>query len=179
MLCFEGYPEFHKYRSYQNKHHHYKTSESEVVKLAENIHFRERYIYIFLILISIVCILLIPSQIGEGMPRLFPYITLSVVGLCSVMSLINCLKGKEVVVSFPKNALLNIALGILIFIIYIFSIEYLGYYFVSAIFIVVSLFHFKIKRLRLNLILAITVPLVIYFLLDYLLGLKMPSGWFL
>ncbi|QQK80422.1 tripartite tricarboxylate transporter TctB family protein [Salicibibacter cibi] len=141
-----------------------------------NIYWRERYIYIFLIIISLLVLFIIPQQIEEGAPRALPYFSISIVLICSIGGLANCFRKKEVVISFSKSLLLKLGSGIFLYFLYVFLIEYIGYYILSVIFIVLALYLFKTRNIKTMIFSGVIIPLMLYLLLEQLLGLFMPTG---
>lgn len=139
---------------------------------------RERYLYVFLIFLSILaCVWIIPTQVQEGQPRVLPYLTVLVILLCSLVSLFNCLRGKkEVEVTFPKSVFYSLALGIFLYGLYIFLLNYIGYFSLTIIFILLIYWHIKLRKPLQIFSVAIIVPFCIYLLLSLALGLSFPSG---
>lgn len=143
-------------------------------------YWKERYVHIFLIIVSAVILWIIPQQVQVGAPRAIPYLTVSVVLICSIYCLIRCLRKNEVVISFPKSPLFKLTAGIFLYFLYVFWIGYFGFYSLTFIFIILNLFFLKNKRNVKSIILvSVITPLAIYLLLDQLLGVNMPSGFWL
>lgn len=143
------------------------------------VHFRERYVYWALLVLSMAVFWFIPSQIQAGAARIAPYISAVIILGCSIACLVRCMKGNEKVVSFSKDVLLLLSLSILIFGIYVFMMDIAGYFVMSAVFILVMLWMLEIRSIAKLVLISILVPLSIYMLLVKLLHLIFPSGYFI
>ncbi|WP_209123575.1 tripartite tricarboxylate transporter TctB family protein [Alkalihalobacillus sp. BA299] len=139
------------------------------------IQWRERYVYLFMIVFCLVIFFIIPSQVQEGGPRIAPYIALGIIALTSVVCFVRCLRGEEKIITFPKKVLSILGLIVLLYGIYIFAIDIFGYFVLSVLFIAVVLWILKVTKVKILLI-STLVPLFVYLLLGELLNLKFPNG---
>jgi hypothetical protein len=142
------------------------------------IHWRERYVYLCMIVFCLILFLIIPSQLQEGGPRIAPYTALGIIGLTSIICFFRCIRGEEKIITFPKKVLSILGLIILLYGTYIFAIDVVGYFVLSVFFIALVLWILKVTKVKILLI-STLVPLFIYLLLGELLNLQFPSGLFL
>lgn len=140
-----------------------------------NFHWKERYVYILLISVSILVFFMVPSQVGEGEPRWIPYSSMVIILLCSIVCLIRCFRTKEIIVSIPKSTFFIWSLGVVLYGAYIYLIDIFGFYGLTFIFLMVLIFMLKNENKKVVFLTSILTPLVLYLLLEQLLGLNLPS----
>jgi hypothetical protein len=140
---------------------------------------KERYLHIFLIIISsLLYFWIIPSQVQEGESRVLPYLCTGIILLCSVACLVKVFRGKEeVTITFPRATIINLTLGILFYGLYIFLIEYIGYFSITFVFIMLIFWHIKVRKPLQIILIAIIVPLAIYLLMSVGLNVVFPTSF--
>lgn len=143
----------------------------------QNLYWKERYVYIVLIILSILVFLITPKQVQEGASRWVPYFSISIVLIGSITCLINCFRKREKILSFPKAPFLMLLTGVLLYCLYVFLINFVGFYSLSVIFIALILYLFKKRNVKTMILTSVITPFVLYLLLEQLLGLSLPSGF--
>jgi hypothetical protein len=139
---------------------------------------RERYVYVVLAFLSLVFLFwVIPWQVEDGSPSIVPYLSVTLILICSLVCLLKCLRGQEQTIEFPKATLFNLGLGFVFYLVYIYLIEHVGYYSLSILCIALLMWHLKVRNWRSILGVSVLVPLGIYIILGYFLNLSFPTGW--
>lgn len=143
------------------------------------IYWRERYIYLSLIVLCFIILYIIPAQVQEGESQIVPYISVGTTLLVSIICFIRCLRNKEIVIKFPRKVLFMLVMLVFIYGVYIFIIETIGYFLLSIIFIALMMWLLKVKSIVKIILISTLVPLGVYLVLGELLNLRFPSGLFI
>ncbi len=143
----------------------------------ENFVFKESYYYVMIVVFSLLLIfVLIPSGIQKGDPRLFPYIYSISLFILAIFKLLSIFTKKERTnYQFHKATFMYVGLSILAYFIYSVTVQHVGFFVMSFIFILVIV-RFLGESWRLSIILSVALPGSIYFIFTKLLSLYFPSG---
>ncbi|WP_077211746.1 tripartite tricarboxylate transporter TctB family protein [Bacillus dakarensis] len=138
---------------------------------------KEVYVYGFITILSVLMIfLIIPTGIQSGQPRLFPYIYSVALLLVGVISLIRIfVKKQSEQYQFNKKVSKFVGYSILIYFVYSLSIQYIGFFVMSILFILVLMRSLG-EGWKIAILLSVILPSCIYLLFTKVLALYFPAG---
>lgn len=133
-----------------------------------------KIIGIILAIVFLAAILLIPYGIDEtnntgDSSRLFPYI---IFGTCLALSIAFIFTEKEKKYQID----LSVYKVLITFALYYVALIYLGFIISTALFVVGSSRIWRIKRIKLVIVLAVIVPVVFYVIFTVLMKIELPQG---
>ncbi|WP_010530153.1 tripartite tricarboxylate transporter TctB family protein [Lentibacillus jeotgali] len=138
---------------------------------------KEIYIYGLVVLLGLLLILVvIPMEVQKGEPRLFPFIYttgLLIVGIANLFILAFNKNSNHF--KFNKKIIKYVGLNILIYTAYIFLIQYVGFFALSVLFIIIQM-RVLGEGWKMSIIISVVLPLSIYLLFTEILALYFPSG---
>jgi len=116
----------------------------------------------------------IPETVNITNPSLIPRIWIIILILLSIMLLIKSKNTKtEITNSSPKNVLIIIAF----LIIYLISMQWVGYFLTTPAFILATMYLLKYRKPAFMAIVAFGFVLFSYFIFNKLLHIDLPLGW--
>lgn len=140
---------------------------------------KSSYIYGIVGIIAILLlVLVIPLEVQRGEPRLFPNLYTAGLLIVSVIKLIGLLLNKRTEnFKFNNKVFKYVGLNIIIYMAYIFLIQYIGFFTMSILFII-ALMRVLGEDWKITIILCVVLPGSIYLLFTQILALYFPSGIF-
>lgn len=144
---------------------------------SEKITFKDNYFYLFVIIVSLLFIaIIIPNEVQSGKPRIFPYAYTFIIFLTATVTFIkNIIMKTSKEYTFNKKVVKFVGIALFIYLIYTAFIEYVGYFAMSILFMVVLLRYLG-ESWRTTIILSIVIPGSIYLIFTRLLLLYFPEG---
>ncbi|WP_160112411.1 tripartite tricarboxylate transporter TctB family protein [Salicibibacter kimchii] len=138
---------------------------------------KETYYYGFITLLGLLLIfVLIPLGVQSGEPRLFPYIYSAALVVVGGGKLVHMMITKQTEqYHFNRKVLKYVGLSILLFFVYAFLVQYIGFFIMSILFILAFLLYLG-ESWKLAIVLCLVLPGSIYLLFTRLLNLYFPSG---
>ena len=116
----------------------------------------------------------IPGTVNITSPSLIPRIWIIILILLSILLIINSRnKTQKIINTSPRTVLIIIAF----LLIYLVTMQWIGYFFTTPIFILVSMYLLKYRKTALMTINAFSFVLFSYFIFNKLLHIDLPLGW--
>ncbi len=114
---------------------------------------------------------------SQMMPMIYSF---SLIILATILGIKSCMKKSSGIgdASDNKESMPKVFLVILLIFAYIFSIQYLGFYSATALFLLVFMGILKAAKLTTAISIALLMPLSIYIFFGILMKIPVPSGMF-
>lgn len=131
-----------------------------------------------LIFCLIMWFLIIPNQVMGKAQSLFPRIITIFIGIPSFLLIISRKDSpKETPFGLEeKKGITRVTITAIIFFIYIFIIDFLGYFISSFLASLAFMLYFGARNWKKTIVIPVMLLLFIYFLIEKLLGFPLPSG---
>ncbi|WP_202081687.1 tripartite tricarboxylate transporter TctB family protein [Caldalkalibacillus salinus] len=116
-----------------------------------------------------------PSQVGPG-PAFFPRIVAIIIALLATILILKR-DDRQDNNTMEKTAILKIGMGMIIVIIYVVSIQWVGFGVMTFLFFTVMMWLLQVKKWTMILLTSSLISITIIFVFEYLLGVPIPHGW--
>lgn len=141
----------------------------------------QKFGIILLIFCLILWFFIIPTQISSTEDAVYPRFVNVWIAICGILLILKSWKSTEKIILYEskdEKGIIRVVATVLIFLIYIFMIDFLGFFISSFIFIIILMLSFGVRQW----IKLISVPIILlfflYFLIKKILFFPLPEGIF-
>lgn len=139
----------------------------------------------FGIIILIFCLILwffiIPTQISSTKDAVYPRFVNVWIAICGILLILKSWKSTEKIILYEskdKKGIIRVVAIVIIFLIYIFMIDFLGFFISSFVFIIILMLSFGVRQWIKLISVPIIILLFLYFLIKKILFFPLPEGIF-
>jgi len=141
----------------------------------------QKFGIVLLIFCFILWFFIIPTQISSIKDAVYPRFVSVWIAICGILLILKSWKSSEKIIlpeSKDKKGIIRVIAIVLIFLIYIFIIDFLGFFLSSFIFIIILMLSFGVRQWKKLISVPIIILLFLYFLIEKVLVFPLPKGIF-
>lgn len=141
----------------------------------------QKFGIILLIFCLILWFFLIPTQISSTKDAVYPRFVNVWIAICGILLILKSWKSTEKIILYEskdKQGIIRVVATVIIFLIYIFTIDFLGFFISSFIFIIILMLSFGVRQWIKLISVPIIILLFLYFLIKKVLFFPLPEGIF-
>ncbi len=141
----------------------------------------QKFGIILLIFCLILWFFIIPTQISSTKDAVYPRFVNVWIAICGILLIIKSWKSTEKIILYEskdEKGIIRVVATVLIFLIYIFMIDFLGFFISSFIFIIILMLSFGVRQWIKLISVPIIILLFLYFLIKKILFFPLPEGIF-
>ncbi len=141
----------------------------------------QKFGIILLIFCLILWFFIIPTQISSTEDAVYPRFVNVWIAICGILLIIKSWKSTEKIILYEskdEKGIIRVVATVLIFLIYIFMIDFLGFFISSFIFIIILMLSFGVRQWIKLISVPIILLLFLYFLIKKILFFPLPEGIF-
>ena len=141
----------------------------------------QKFGIILLIFCLILWFFIIPTQISSTKDAVYPRLVNVWIVICAILLILKSWKSTEKIIldeSKDKQGIIRVVATVIIFLIYIFMIDFLGFFISSFIFIIILMLSFGVRQWIKLISVPIIILLFLYFLIKKVLFFPLPEGIF-
>ena len=141
----------------------------------------QKFGIILLIFCLILWFFIIPTQISSTKDAVYPRFVNVWIAICGILLIIKSWKSTEKIILYEskdEKGIIRVVATVLIFLIYIFMIDFLGFFISSFIFIIILMLSFGVRQWIKLISVPIILLLFLYFLIKKILFFPLPEGIF-
>lgn len=141
----------------------------------------QKFGIILLIFCLILWFFLIPTQISSTKDAIYPRFVNVWIAICGILLILKSWKSTEKIILYEskdKQGIIRVVATVIIFLIYIFTIDFLGFFISSFIFIIILMLSFGVRQWIKLISVPIIILLFLYFLIKKVLFFPLPEGIF-
>ena len=141
----------------------------------------QKFGIVLLIFCFILWFFLIPTQISSSKDAVYPRLVNVWIAICGILLILKSWKSSEKIILYEskdKQGIIRVVATVIIFLIYIFMIDFLGFFISSFIFIIILMLSFGVRQWIKLISVPIIILLFLYFLIKKVLFFPLPEGIF-
>ena len=141
----------------------------------------QKFGIILLIFCLILWFFIIPTQISSTKDAVYPRFVNVWIAICGILLILKSWKSTEKIILYEskdEKGIIRVVATVLIFLIYIFMIDFLGFFISSFIFIIILMLSFGVRQWIKLISVPIIILLFLYFLIKKILFFPLPEGIF-
>lgn len=141
----------------------------------------QKFGIVLLIFCFILWFFLIPTQISSTKDAVYPRLVNVWIAICGILLILKSWKSTEKIIldeAKDKQGIIRVIAIVIIFLIYIFIIDFLGFFISSFIFIIILMLSFGVRQWIKLISVPIIILLFLYFLIEKVLVFPLPKGIF-
>jgi len=141
----------------------------------------QKFGIVLLIFCFILWFFLIPTQISSTKDAVYPRLVNVWIAICGILLILKSWKSTEKIIldeAKDKKGIIRVVAIVIIFLIYIFMIDFLGFFISSFIFIIILMLSFGVRQWIKLISVPIIILLFLYFLIQKVLFFPLPEGIF-
>ena len=139
----------------------------------------------FGIILLIFCLILWffirPTQISTTKDAVYPRFVNVWIAICGILLILKSWKSTEKIILYEskdEKGIIRVVATVIVFLIYIFMIDFLGFFISSFIFIIILMLSFGVRQWIKLISVPIIILLFLYFLIKKVLFFPLPEGIF-
>jgi len=141
----------------------------------------QKFGIILLIFCLILWFFIIPTQISSTKDAVYPRLVNVWIAICGILLILKSWKSTEKIISDEskdEKGIIRVVAIVIIFLIYIFMIDFLGFFISSFAFIIILMLSFGVRDWKKLISVPIIILLFLYFLIEKVLVFPLPKGMF-
>lgn len=141
----------------------------------------QKFGIVLLIFCFILWFFLIPTQISSTEDAVYPRLVNVWIAICGILLILKSWKSTEKIILYEsknEKRIIRVVVIVTIFLIYIFMIDFLGFFISSFIFIIILMLSFGVRQWIKLISVPIIILLFLYFLIKKVLFFPLPEGIF-
>lgn len=141
----------------------------------------QKFGIVLLIFCFILWFFLIPTQISSSKDAVYPRLVNVWIAICGILLILKSWKSSEKIILYEskdKQGIIRVVATVIIFLIYIFMIDFLGFFISSFVFIIILMLSFGVRQWIKLISVPIIILLFLYFLIKKVLFFPLPEGIF-
>jgi len=141
----------------------------------------QKFGIVLLIFCFILWFFLIPTQISSTKDAVYPRLVNVWIAICGILLILKSWKSTEKIILYEskdEKGIIRVVATVIIFLIYIFMIDFLGFFISSFIFIIILMLSFGVRQWIKLISVPIIILLFLYFLIKKILFFPLPEGIF-
>lgn len=141
----------------------------------------QKFGIILLIFCLILWFFIIPTQISSTKDAVYPRFVNVWIAICGILLILKSWKSTEKIILYEskdEKGIIRVVATVIIFLIYIFMIDFLGFFISSFIFIIILMLSFGVRQWIKLISVPIIILLFLYFLIKKILFFPLPEGIF-
>lgn len=141
----------------------------------------QKFGIILLIFCLILWFFIIPTQISSTKDAVYPRFVNVWIAICGILLILKSWKSTEKIILYEskdEKGIIRVVATVIIFLIYIFMIDFLGFFISSFVFIIILMLSFGVRQWIKLISVPIIILLFLYFLIKKILFFPLPEGIF-
>jgi len=141
----------------------------------------QKFGIILLIFCLILWFFIIPTQISSTKDAVYPRFVNVWIAICGILLILKSWKITEKIILYEskdEKGIIRVVATVIVFLIYIFMIDFLGFFISSFIFIIILMLSFGVRQWIKLISVPIIILLFLYFLIKKILFFPLPEGIF-
>lgn len=141
----------------------------------------QKFGIVLLIFCFILWFFLIPTQISSTKDAVYPRLVNVWIAICGILLILKSWKSTEKIIldeSKDEKGIIRVVATVIIFLIYIFMIDFLGFFISSFMFIIILMLSLGVRQWIKLISVPIIILLFLYFLIRKVLFFPLPEGIF-
>lgn len=141
----------------------------------------QKFGIILLIFCLILWFFIIPTQISSTKDAVYPRFVNVWIAICGILLILKSWKSTEKIILYEskdEKGIIRVVATVIVFLIYIFMIDFLGFFISSFIFIIILMLSFGVRQWIKLISVPIIILLFLYFLIKKVLFFPLPEGIF-
>lgn len=141
----------------------------------------QKFGIILLIFCLILWFFIIPTQISTTKDAVYPRFVNVWIAICGILLILKSWKSTEKIILYEskdEKGIIRVVATVIVFLIYIFMIDFLGFFISSFIFIIILMLSFGVRQWIKLISVPIIILLFLYFLIKKVLFFPLPEGIF-
>lgn len=141
----------------------------------------QKFGIILLIFCLVLWFFIIPTQISTTKDAVYPRFVNVWIAICGILLILKSWKSTEKIILYEskdEKGIIRVVATVIVFLIYIFMIDFLGFFISSFIFIIILMLSFGVRQWIKLISVPIIILLFLYFLIKKVLFFPLPEGIF-
>ena len=141
----------------------------------------QKFGIILLIFCLVLWFFIIPTQISSTKDAVYPRFVNVWIAICGILLILKSWKSTEKIILYEskdEKGIIRVVATVIVFLIYIFMIDFLGFFISSFIFIIILMLSFGVRQWIKLISVPIIILLFLYFLIRKVLFFPLPEGIF-
>ena len=141
----------------------------------------QKFGIILLIFCLVLWFFIIPTQISSTKDAVYPRFVNVWIAICGILLILKSWKSTEKIILYEskdEKGIIRVVATVIVFLIYIFMIDFLGFFISSFIFIIILMLSFGVRQWIKLISVPIIILLFLYFLIKKVLFFPLPEGIF-